>query len=70
MCINTYSLVGEYVLDIHHIFSQHLTCVQVDLFSTELDRTGTTTLFIIMNVEVSVLSLFICNRIKKVKNRG
>ena len=23
MCINTYSLVGEYVLYIHHIFSQH-----------------------------------------------
>jgi hypothetical protein len=22
MCINTYSLVGEYVLDMHHIFSQ------------------------------------------------
>ena len=23
MCVSTYSLVGEYVLDMHHIFSQH-----------------------------------------------
>ncbi len=23
MCVNTYSLVGEYALDMHHIFSQH-----------------------------------------------
>jgi hypothetical protein len=24
VCVNTYSLVGEYVLDMHHIFSQQL----------------------------------------------
>jgi hypothetical protein len=24
VCVTTYSLVGEYVLDMHHIFSQHL----------------------------------------------
>jgi hypothetical protein len=23
VCVNTYSLVGEYALDMHHIFSQH-----------------------------------------------
>ncbi len=23
VCVNTYSLVGEYVLDMHHIFSQY-----------------------------------------------
>jgi hypothetical protein len=23
VCVSTYSLVGEYALDMHHIFSQH-----------------------------------------------
>ena len=24
VCVSTYSLVGEYVLDVHHIFSQQV----------------------------------------------
>ena len=24
VCVSTYSLVGEYALDMHHIFSQHI----------------------------------------------
>ncbi len=35
LCVNTYSLVGEYALDMHHIFSQHnrfqCTCVLFSL---------------------------------------
>jgi hypothetical protein len=29
VCVNTYSLAGEYALDMHHIFSQHAVTYRI-----------------------------------------